>query len=670
MTSKYVPYLFIFIITLTLVTVAEANTKNQLLSFKSDDFQLEEGLKTHRIQITETLENKKSNLELSHKKLSTDLLSLINEDFILPGQTKEEQKKEMQNLKQLRRLTTAEGAVNGATDNYLVYVYIYLKPPIETNIVDSIAHEVTHRDEGNHVAVAWVEIDSLDALAKLDSVRAVQTVLPPLCNIGSVTSEGDSILRADLVRNLGQDGTGVKIGIISDGVDHWMDAQKSGDLPLDMHILSNEIGGDEGTAMMEIVHDLAPGAELYFHDCGYNYIAFNSAIDNLIAAGCKVICDDITWLDQPFFQDGPIAQHVADKIAENNIIYVSSAGNYAQSHYQGLYFNDGLDYHDFSSGTSSNKDIYLDIPPGKVVNVALQWDDEFFNPVNDYDLYLELIDARTGEYVGCRTSNYSHISGVPSLERIRWSNKTGRLLLGIITVKKYSGVAKTLEMFVFSKNNFPDNIVPQDSIIGHPAIPGVIAVGAIDFPNENEIASYSSQGPVTIKHPNTIIRNKPDVCGIAGVKTTGAGGFSNGRFYGTSAAAPHVAAIAALVWAEDTSKTAGEISSALLSQSEDLGVIGFDNVYGHGKADTLSTFNYLTADKFGDINDDGTISILDFLGVAQNIGEKKGDPNWESNKKADVNADNVINILDLLLVNENIESFIYEVTPTLFTKTL
>lgn len=59
-----------------------------------------------------------------------------------------------------------------------------------------------------------------------------------------------------------------------------------------MNILSNTFGGDEGTAMLEIGHDLAPGAELYFHDCGEDLIAFNQAIDELIAAGCNIICDD------------------------------------------------------------------------------------------------------------------------------------------------------------------------------------------------------------------------------------------------------------------------------------------------------------------------------------------------------------------------------------------
>ena len=82
-------------------------------------------------------------------------------------------------------------------------------------------------------------------------------------------------------------------------------------------------------------------------------------------------------------------------------------------------------------------------------------------------------------------------------------------------------------------------------------------------------------------------RNKPDVCGIAGVRVTGAGGFYS-TFYGTSAAAPHVAAIAALTWAQYPEKTAAEIRALLLSGAVDLGVPGFDYIYGTGRADALN----------------------------------------------------------------------------------
>jgi len=101
-------------------------------------------------------------------------------------------------------------------------------------------------------------------------------------------------LKADLTRAMGADGAGIKVGIISDGADSYLTAVSSGALPSNLTILSNKIGGDEGTAMLEIVHDLAPAAKLYFHDCGTSKLAFIYAIDALKHAGYNIICDDIS----------------------------------------------------------------------------------------------------------------------------------------------------------------------------------------------------------------------------------------------------------------------------------------------------------------------------------------------------------------------------------------
>ncbi|MDZ7622863.1 MAG: S8 family serine peptidase [Ignavibacteriaceae bacterium] len=127
-------------------------------------------------------------------------------------------------------------------------------------------------------------------------------------------------------------------------------------------MLSNTDGGDEGTAMLEIVHDMVPGAELYFHDLGGNTVAFNSAIDDLITAGCDIICDDIgLGLLEPFYEDGTVASHINSVINANDIIYVSSAGNSGGSHYQGDFFPIPAQptQHDFSEGGTNG---FLSLP--------------------------------------------------------------------------------------------------------------------------------------------------------------------------------------------------------------------------------------------------------------------------------------------------------------------
>jgi len=78
--------------------------------------------------------------------------------------------------------------------------------------------------------------------------------------------------------------------------DNRADAQATGDLPADgagLTVLHDVEDDDEETVMLEIVHDMVPNAELFFHDAGSNVIAFNPAIDALVSAGCRILCDDM-----------------------------------------------------------------------------------------------------------------------------------------------------------------------------------------------------------------------------------------------------------------------------------------------------------------------------------------------------------------------------------------
>ena len=144
---------------------------------------------------------------------------------------------------------------------------------------------------------------------------------------GKATTAGDAVIRANALRARGLTGSGVRIGVISDGVGGLAAARASGDLG-EVRVLSNEQGGNEGTAMLEIVYDIAPGAELYFHDHGDSVLGFNRAVDDLVAAGCTVIVDDVAWPREPFFEDGVIATHLEGLLASQKLVYVSATGNY------------------------------------------------------------------------------------------------------------------------------------------------------------------------------------------------------------------------------------------------------------------------------------------------------------------------------------------------------
>ena len=537
----------------------------------------------------------KSNLTPEQQKLGTDLLQLSDGTTFPTGTTREDQARQMESLGQFVPMSSLPDMDNQIREG-AVYVYVYLKKGYTTDLVDPLAVEVMHRDETMGVVAAWVQVKNLEILAGQEGVRTIRSVMPPLTRAGSVTTAGDVIHRTSNVRNAySQSGDGVKIGIISNGVSNRATAQASGDLPADgagLTVLSNTIGGDEGTAMLEIVYDMVPSADLYFHDCGTDILAFNTAVDNLVAAGCDIICDDIAWVTEPFFEDGTVAGHISSVLASQDIIYVSSAGDAGNAHYQGNYCNlSGTYWHDFSAGTSGDKPfLYLNMPAGSSVTVVLQWDDPFGAAVNDYDMYLLDVTSniqQAGSWVVQDGSN-------DPLETFQFTATTTDDYYLIID--QWAGSTENLEVYIYPANGcsvYSDNISPADSVFGHPAVNGVISVGAIDAgdPGNDNIESFSSRGPVTIRYPASESRPKPDICGVDGVSVTGAGGFPT-PFYGTSAAAPHVAAVCAQLWAQFPSKTGARIRDFVMSTAVDLGTLGFDNIFGYGRADALNSFNF------------------------------------------------------------------------------
>jgi hypothetical protein len=169
---------------------------------------------------------------------------------------------------------------------------------------------------------------------------------------GGTTTQGDNILRANLVRSAyGKDGTGVRVGVISDGVSGIGSSQGSGDLGPVNYTSCNVVPGSnpvangaEGTAMLEIVHDLAPGAELWFGNFlgtgGATSFAFNAAVDCL-AANTDIVVDDIGWFNVgPYDGTNVVAANTSAELnrAGNRIrSYVNAVGNQAVAHYQEPY---------------------------------------------------------------------------------------------------------------------------------------------------------------------------------------------------------------------------------------------------------------------------------------------------------------------------------------------
>ncbi len=199
--------------------------------------------------------------------------------------------------------------------------------------------------------VAAVAAQDLRAVAAVGRVRSVAEELSPMvggagrapaCN-GAATTEGDAQLRADVARtSYNLDGSGIKVGVLSDSYDrraatpHAAQDVATGDLPgagnpcgrtTPVQVLDDTVvGADEGRAMAQIVHDLAPGARLAFATASSGELGFADNIRDLATANSDVIVDDVTYFNEPFFQDGPIAAAVDDVVADG-VTYVSHAAN-------------------------------------------------------------------------------------------------------------------------------------------------------------------------------------------------------------------------------------------------------------------------------------------------------------------------------------------------------
>lgn len=439
------------------------------------------------------------------------------------------------------------------------------------------------RSAGERVE-GWVEVDRLRDVAGVAGVTAVRPVDLGRLRVGSVTSAGDVASRADLVRGLGFDGTGIRVGVISDGIDGAQTVQATGDLP--PIVVPSGAGcsvgeGSEGTAILEIVHDLAPGASLFFSAGLSSTLAFIDSVRCLTAAGAQVIVDDIGFYGEPFFEDGPVALAVREAVRAG-VSFHSAAGNQARAHYEGAFrASPNSRYHDFRGGPVDNVDVVL-VPAGGTVTCVLQWDDPFGASGNDYDLLLldgnqEIIDAGDTAQRG---------TGDP-IEVVSASNPSTVTQTAGLAIQRQRGNARTLKIFCIDDVASVEYLTPSGSIFGHPAVAEAVTVGAINVadPGLDAIEPFSARGPARVVFPQTIARPKPDLAAFDGVATA-TPGFT--PFFGTSAAAPHTAAVAALLLQKNPFLTPGDIQLALRTSALDIGAPGFDESAGAGRLDALA----------------------------------------------------------------------------------
>jgi hypothetical protein len=416
----------------------------------------------------------------------------------------------------------------------------------------------SRRYQSATVAVSAADLRSLAATPAVASVTPIRTpmLFADNCEGGSVISEGVAQLNAKTAREeFGIDGTGIKVGVLSDSFDkateaadgsgpvatHAKEDEETADLPgapgnecsgqaLPVNVLEDfesEESTDEGRGMVQIVHDMAPDASLAFATAFTGEEEFAKNIKKLALAGAKVIVDDVGYFEEPMFQDGPIAVAI-DEVTALGDTYLSAAGN------DNLFDGEGNEIAsweapefrdsgacppkvaalpgfnashcmDFNPEAPTDRTYGIKVEPGEVLTVDLQWAEPWEGVETDLDAVL--LDAN-GNFL--TDSAESNEETQRPLEIVQWANKSASTQTVQLVINRFSGPGARLKFILLQNGGGVSGVeyprsgggdVVGPTIMGHAGAASAISVGAMRYeprPGEGEEPEfYSSRGPVT-----------------------------------------------------------------------------------------------------------------------------------------------------------------------------
>jgi subtilisin family serine protease len=458
----------------------------------------------------------------------------------------------------------------------------------------------------------WLPVSRIDAAAALAEVHSLRAALSRSRAV-AVTSQGDFAQGSTALRTTYPtlSGAGVTVGVLSDSFNCYGVYDKPGSgvpasgaqgyapngfanddatfdesngyLPASVRVLEEatctQYGqplqlpfADEGRAMLQIVHDVAPGAALAFHTGTNSEADFANGIIALANAGATVIADDVGYFDEPFFQDGIVAQAI-DTVAAQGVVYFSAAGNNGQLSYEntapsfntpGSGVNAGEMLLNFDpTGATTAAALQVDIPalvPGEFLGLIVEWDQPYLTGAPGSPGSTSSIDLCVSGASGYTVVN---LDGAPMT--CTGPNTTGTdtnqpnngdaeqvLILGNPANTAGNSAATTISLIIGLANGTPPGrikvVVADDgagSVIkafatnsptlqGHPGAKGAAAVAAAFFPQTPRcgvtpavLEPFSSEGGEPILFDTTgarlatpEMRQKPDFTGPDGVNNS------------------------------------------------------------------------------------------------------------------------------------------------------
>jgi len=477
------------------------------------------------------------------------------------------------------------------------------------------------------VVEGWIPPGALSQIAAIPGVTEVKApsyamprqprTLTP--NIGSASSlraqkaqgatgidgNGVAIMHADqFVAQTKTNGTGVTVGVQSTGVTSLSVIQGRGELPAGVTVLTptgqaSAPVGDEGTALLEEIHAVAPGAGLAF--CGpTTFVQYISCVSQLVASGATVLVDDIFFPGEDVMSaNSANAQAIGQILTQNpRVMLFTSVGNYTGSYWEGPYSPVATPQPLSCSGQVDRyaATVTLDLPQGGAnFPLVLSWADPSGQNVSNFDLYW----FQGATQVGCASAAGSTQAVIVAADQpgSQYISLSGGTYTVYIATPDASLANKFLKLWAGGDGLTTLSPSTPGAIISTQAVaPGAITIGAVNGSDGvgNTIEPFSSLGPLTLQFPVTQQVQAPVLVAPDGISVDAAQTyfqgflFPDGNFYGTSAAVPNAGAVAALIQSAFPGFNAPDVLHALQTGAAAVGSGTLpDYTYGYGRVDAM-----------------------------------------------------------------------------------